>query len=313
MKRALRRLGKILLIAAAALAGVLVLAAVVIVIAFRRANVTNGEVVSSGQQRRYLLYVPDTYDSSTPTALVICIHGFAQWPAHQMEMTGWNELADESGFIVVYPEGTGFPLRWNAGGRLGTAEDPMLDVVFLSDLIDALAEQYNIDGARVYANGLSNGAGMSHMLACKLSDRIAAIGTVAGAYSLPWNECTPTRPVPVIAFHGTDDPIVPYGGEAAHGPGFSLAPVTLWAARWAEMNGCADAPLQLPASGEATGVRYAECDQNAEVVLYTIRGGGHTWPGGEPLPEWLTGHTTGDVEATENMWEFFTLHPLAED
>ncbi len=313
MKKSLRRLGKILLIGLVAAAGLLLLAVLVVAIAFCRANVTNGEIVSSGQERSYLLYVPDTYNPSTPTPLVICIHGLAQWPAHQMEMTGWNELADEFGFIVVYPAGTSFPLRWNAGGELGSADDPLFDVIFLSDLIDALEEQYNIDQTRVYANGLSNGGGMSHMLACKLSDRIAAIGTVAGAYSLPWSECTPARPVPVIAFHGTDDPIVPYQGGRDHGPGLSLPPVAGWVATWAELNGCAHTPLQLPASGEASGVGYTECDQNAEVIFYTIDGGGHTWPGGEPLPEWLTGHTTMDIDATELMWQFFCLHALIDE
>jgi polyhydroxybutyrate depolymerase len=313
MKKAVRAIGKGVLAALLGVILLLSLAAIVIAIVFSCLNRTNGEIYCAGRRRTYLLYVPETYDAATATPLVICLHGFAQWPAHQMEMTGWNELADQFGFIVVYPAGTGFPLRWNAGGELGTANDPLFDVIFLSDLIDSLQNEYNIDEARIYANGLSNGAGMSHMLACKLSDRIAAVGTVAGAYSLPWSECTPSRPVPVIAFHGTADPIVPYGGGRSRSPDLPLPAVEDWAATWAERNGCGDAPLELPSSGEVSAIRYTDCNKGADVVLYTVQGGGHTWPGGAPLPEWLAGHTTSDIDATEEMWEFFVQHPLAED
>ena len=117
-------------------------------------------------------------------------------------------------FLVVYPEGTGFPRRWRAGGWPG---DPMADVVFISDLIDTLSAEYNIDPARIYANGLSNGGGMSFLLGCALSDRIAAIGGVAGAYALPLEDCLPSRPVPMIIFHGTVDAIVPYLGGPSEG------------------------------------------------------------------------------------------------
>ena len=173
---------------------------------------TNGMIVSFGQHRTYLLYVPASYDPATPMPLVISMHGFAEWPAHQMQISGWNKLADEYGFIVVYPSGSGFPRRWLASGRVGDSSDPMLDVIFISDLIDELKRQYNIEPARVYANGLSNGGGMSFLLGCKLSDRITAVGSVSGAYLFPLDGCKPSRPVPMIAFHGTADPIVPYQG-----------------------------------------------------------------------------------------------------
>jgi polyhydroxybutyrate depolymerase len=177
--------------------------------AFRIINPTNGSLVSAGEKRSYLLYVPESYDPTVPTPLIITLHGFAQWPANQAGVSQWNELADEYGFIVVYPAGTGFPMRWRTWGAPGSDTDPMQDVTFISDLIDKLSAEYNIDPARVYANGLSNGGGMSFVLSCKLSERIAAFGSVAGAYSLPWGECNPARPLPAIVFHGTADPIVP--------------------------------------------------------------------------------------------------------
>ena len=185
---------------------------VTLVLVFRFLNRTNGKILSSGELRKYLLYVPKSYDPTTPTPLIISLHGFAEWPAHQMQISHWNDLADRHGFIVVYPCGTGFPLRWRIRGDAGTPQDPALDVTFIADLIDKLQSDYNIDPARIFANGLSNGGGMSFLLSCRLAARIAAIGTVSGAFLLPWDDCKPSRPVPLIAFHGTSDPIVPYSG-----------------------------------------------------------------------------------------------------
>ena len=269
---------------------------------------TNGAIVSAGEKRYYLLYVPESYDPSKPTPLVISIHGFSEWPAHQAQMTHWNDLAEEYGFIVVYPSGTKFPKRWRA--RVEPGSDSMPDVTFISDLIDKLEGEYNIDPARIYANGLSNGGGMSVLLSCELSDRIAAIGTVAGAYSFPWSECPASRPVPTIVFHGTADPIVPYLGGPSHDPNDPLPSIPDWVETLAQRNGCSGAPIEIPAHGEVSGIRYSNCTQNANVIFYTIAGGGHSWPGGEPLPKWLVGHTTKDIDATRVMWEFFQEHPL---
>ena len=269
---------------------------------------TNGAIVSAGEKRSYLLYVPESYDPARPSPLVICIHGFSDWPAHQAQMTHWNELAEEYGFIVVYPSGTKFPKRWRAQVEQGI--EAMPDVTFISDLIDKLEGEYNIDPARIYTNGLSNGGGMSVLLSCELSDRIAAIGTVAGAYTIAWSECLSTRPVPAIVFHGTADPIVPYLGGPSHDPNVPLPNIPAWVEELARRNGCGESPVEIPAHGEVSGVRYSNCTQNADVIFYKIAGGGHSWPGGEPLPEFLTGPTTRDIDATRVMWEFFQDHPL---
>jgi polyhydroxybutyrate depolymerase len=217
-------------------------------------------------------------------------------------------VADEHGFLVVYPEGTGFPKRWNTSGVAG--EDAADDVIFLSALIDALSQQFNVDPQRIYVNGLSNGGGMSNTLACLQPERIAAIGGVAGAYTEPTAGCNPPRPVPVIAFHGTDDRIVPYAGGAAGGPqNFVFPAVPDWAAAWSARNGCDATPESLPAQGEVSGVRYTNCTDGADVVFYTVDGGGHNWPGGGSLPEAIVGHITEDIDASAAMWEFFEQHP----
>jgi len=168
---------------------------------FRRANRDNGAIVSSGERREYLLYVPQSYDRTKPMPLVISLHGAGLWGAAQREISQWNRIADREGVIVVYPsgmEGHG-PRIWRADGGPGLTKD----VRFIAELIDTLSAAYNIDPARIYANGLSNGGGMSFVLSCTLSDRIAAVGMVAAAHLLSWRWCSDHRPVPMIAFHGT--------------------------------------------------------------------------------------------------------------
>lgn len=290
-----------------ALFAILVIA---VAILFNTINKTNGEIISSGEVREYLLYIPESYDPDTPTPLMISMHGFIEWPAHQAQISEWNEVADEYGFIVVYPAGTGFPLRWRTYSGPGLGDGARQDVQFISDLIDKLAQDYNLDLSRVYANGLSNGGGMAYLLACELSERITAIGGVAGAYILPGELCEPTRPVPVIAFHGTDDRIVPYegGGTSRYESQFPSIPD--WVHMWAQRNGCDLTPVELPDSGEVSGIQYSGCDQGADVIFYTVHGGGHTWPGGEPLPEFIAGHTTQDINASREMWEFYSKYSL---
>lgn len=271
-------------------------------------NRANNQLISSGETRRYLLYVPERYDPSIPVPLVISIHGYASWPANQRDTSRWNELADREGFIVVYPSGTEYPKRWQSFPR--SADLPSKDVRFIADLIDTLESQYNIDPTRIYANGLSNGGGMSFLLGCELSDRITAIGGVAGAYLLPMESCQPDRAVPMIVFHGTADPIVPFNGGPSKMFDIPFPNIPDWVESRANLNGCDLAPIELPAQGDTTGVRYTGCADNAAVIFYTITGGGHTWPGGLALPESITGYTTTDISASELMWEFFQRYTL---
>ncbi len=286
--------------------GIIILLAVI----YNILNVTNGEITSSSQLRKYLLYVPDTYNPDSSTPLIISLHGFAEWPAHQMQVSGWNDLADRFGFLVVYPEGTRFPLRWHISGIPEMRGDSIMDIAFIADLIDRLSSEYNIDNSRIYANGLSNGGGMTHLLACELSDRIAAIGVVAGAYTYPWEECNPSRPVPMIGFHGTEDRFVPFEGGKRSPHGGSLPSIQHWVGIFAERNGCDLNPTPLFSEGEVKAIRFTGCLKNAEVRFYTIQGGGHSWPGGGYLPKFIVGHTTQDINATELMWEFFQRYSL---
>lgn len=282
--------------------------ALVSAVLFHLRNPTNGSLVSSGEKREYLLYVPRSYDPSHPTPLVISLHGAGGWPAQQMRVSEWNRLADRERFIVVYPAGARSP-----GPRIWHAmREPELekDVRFISDLIAKLEREYTIDRRRIYANGLSNGGGMSFVLSCTLSDRIAAVGLVASAQTLPWRWCTDDRPVPMIAFHGTADPVIPYRGGQSWISGGLFPDISTWASKWALRNRCGTHAIESAIASDVRRREYTHCADDAAVVLYTIEGGGHSWPGGERLPKWLVGPTTHSIDATEEMWRFFGAHPL---
>jgi len=272
---------------------------------FRAANRSNSSLISSGEVREYELYVPRSYDPARPAPLVISMHGAGGWPVQQMTLSGWNRVAEKERLIVVYPAGA------NRGGPRVWHESSDRDVRFISDLIDKMESSYNIDRRRIYANGFSNGGGMTFALSCTLSDRIAAVGLVGAAEFLPFTWCKDRHPVPMIDFHGTADPdALYYGGVTWLAPGL-LPNVPRFVEKWARRNRCSPVPTESVVAADVTRREYTSCADNATVALFTIRDGGHTWPGGDPLPESFVGRTTGTINASDLMWTFFSEHPLA--
>jgi polyhydroxybutyrate depolymerase len=276
-------------------------------VAYRVANRSNRTMVVAGKEREYLVYVPPSYDPAKPTPLIISLHGAGLWGAAQREISQWNRVADRAGFLVVYPSGSGPGLRvWHDDSGATS------DVRFIAALIDTLEAQYTIDSARIYANGLSNGGGMSFVLSCTLSNRIAAVGLVGAALTVPWQWCADHHPVPAIWFHGTADRAAPYrGGTSWVAPTGSFPSIPRFVANWARRNRCGDTPVETAVAPDITRSTYTRCADDAAVVLYTIRGGGHTWPGGGPLPEAWVGPTNREIDASSLMWEFFSAHPLS--
>lgn len=269
-----------------------------------------------GQQRTYLIYVPRNYDPRKATPVVLALHGVAMNGPMMVLFSGLNKKADEAGFIVVYPSGTGVGLllRWNAGGLRGNpAESQVDDVAFLRQLLDELPERVNVDRRRIYATGLSNGGMMCYRLAAELSDRIAAIAPVAGTMAI--DECKPGRPVSLIHFHGLKDTIVPFQRGAGKGKAIvRLKGVEESIQIWVKLNECAQAPqsdtLSKPDDEmHVARQRYTGGRDGAEVILITIDEGGHTWPGQEP-PVGFIGKSTKSISANDLMWEFFEQHPL---
>jgi polyhydroxybutyrate depolymerase len=264
--------------------------------------------------RTYIVHLPPSYDPAKRWPVVLVLHGGGGNGQQMAEMTGFSRKADREGFIAVYPNGTGrwqnrF-LTWNAGNCCAWAyENRIDDVGFIRALIERLKKDYAVDGKRVFATGISNGGMMSYRLACELSDRIAAIGPVAGAQNV---DCRPAQPVSVIILHGTADLHVLYNGGAplrmvdVRNPRVDR-PVSAAVEFWVKRNRCADSPAR-ERKGKVVVERYGNCDAGTAVTLYTLLYEGHTWPGGTKWAVWAD-EPSREVSATDVIWEFFRSHP----
>jgi polyhydroxybutyrate depolymerase len=299
---------RMVLAAVLAFIGLPVMLALGEAVSYHVVNRSNGSLVSSGETREYLLHVPASYDRTRPTPLVISMHGGALWPAAQMAISQWNDVAEREGFLVVYPSGVGGdgPRHWRVG-----AAGRITETRFISELIDMLSTSYNIDPARIFADGLSNGGGMAFVLSCTQRDRIAAVGMVAAAHLARWSSCTEPVPMPMIAFHGTADTATPYHGGKSWTAPRPFPDIPAWTANWAGRNRCNPKPIASAVAADVTRLEYPNCVDGAGVVLYTMHGGGHTWPGGGPLPEWFLGPTSHSIDASSEMWAFFREHRLS--
>ncbi len=265
------------------------------------------------QARTYLLHLPPAYDGKRLLPLVIVLHGGGGNAPGVARMTGFSEKSDKEGFVVVYPNGSGRLknrlLTWNSGNCCGYALDNNVDDVgFIRALIDELEKTRAIDPRRVYVTGMSNGGMMTYRVACELSDKIAAAAPVAGALNL--ENCQPARPVSMIIFHGTADEHVLYnGGEPLKRADTHRRvdkPVSYAVAFWVKQNGCSEIPERQEKGSIRTEI-YRGGKEGTEVALYTVKGGGHAWPGGEAYL--LGSEPTREISATDLMWEFFTRHP----
>jgi polyhydroxybutyrate depolymerase len=264
---------------------------------------TTWTVATPAGNRTAMVHIPPGYDPARLTPLVLNFHGYGGSPVQEEGLTLMDAESDAAGFVLVYPQGTGTLPSWNAGACCGTAAQSNVDDVgFVGSLLDKLEAQLCVDSRRVFATGMSNGGFMSHRLGCELADRIAAIAPVAGVMGIP--TCNPSRPVPVMEFHGTSDPIVPYDGNAS----ISYPSVATTISGWVQRDGCQGTATTTYSKGDATCVTYDPCAGGAEVTLCTIAGGGHTWPGGTPFP--LLGATSMDISATDAMWTFFQKHAM---
>jgi polyhydroxybutyrate depolymerase len=270
----------------------------------------------SGHRRTVIVHIPAGYTGKHKLALVLNLHGSESTASAQEKFSGMDATADAGHFIVAYPQALiadGIGYDWNVpgvpmvSGKLPPASAPS-DVTFLTALVRDLAGRYCIDLSRVYATGVSGGGRMASQLACDASSVFAAIAPVAGLrYPSP---CPATRPVPVIAFHGTADLIDPFDG---HGLAYWTYSVPTAAHLWATHNHCAASPQNTSGHGYHL-TRYAGCSGGTEVELYAITGEGHEWPGGPPMPSAITsvlGRQSNAVDANALMWAFFRAHPLS--
>jgi len=261
-------------------------------------------------ERSYLLRLPVRRGEGQPMPLLLVFHGAGGTGPRIETHTELTGPATERGYAVMYPDG--IDRRWNDGRGAGDGQD---DVEFIRILLDSLGREFPVDPKRIYATGISNGAGLVYRLACDLPGTFAAIAPVAGAPAAALEAvCAATGPVSLIAFQGTRDPLIPFeGGNASIRRGRVLS-AERSAALFAEVNGCTPTPAVTPEPDtvkDGTRVRrssYGGCREGREVVLYTIEGGGHTWPGGPPVGR-LVGRVSRDIDATRTMLDFFDRHP----
>lgn len=282
------------------------------------------DTTSGGAPRWYVRHVPSTYDGKKPNPLVVDLHGHLEGAELHETNSRLGAFGDAHGFVTITPQGSGNVVPgWEV-------EPASADVRFIGDLLDEAGRTLCIDDHRIFVTGYSGGAFLASRLACVYANRIAAIAPVA-ALRDPAG-CKPARPMPVVTFAGTGDQFVAFTGglgpqaqvtPANDGTGRMLgdtsggkevarsASMPKILAAWAKRNRCTAKPTEANIASDVTLVRYA-CPKRADVQLYRITGGGHTWPGSEfsRQVESVLGPTTFSINANDVMWQFFAAHPL---
>ncbi len=293
------------------------------------ANLHKGETINfsaAGEKGLYIVELPLDESPNHPMPLVIDLHGYSETAELQADITNLGGYGAFNGFITVTPQVNEAVQHW-------VTTPGSSDQRFLMALIGHLTSTMCVDSHRIFVAGYSNGAFMASALACTDAGKIAAVATVSGIQAP--SGCRPSRRVPVIAFHGTADPFVPYKGgigpaakklPAPTGSGTigshlsskvdqgiqqNDLPIPAEEARWAARNGCSKTPATSTVTNDVTLIAY-RCPGNATVELYRENGDGHIWAGSEAMVAIASevGKTTFSISANQLIWKFFENHPL---
>ncbi len=283
----------------------------------------NGSLSYKNNERIYRLYIPSSYSKKEGLPLVVALHGTETNIDKIERRTGLSNKAEEEGFILVYPGGSGqfrdLLLTWNARFCCGYAvENNIDDVGFINSLIDEIILNFNIDTKQVYIIGFSNGGMLAYRIASELSEKINGVAVVSGAMggktfesSLTYKIPKPKKEIPLIIFHGRKDEIVPYDGGTTESSktintgAYSYLSVEEAVSFWISNNECSIEPeTSTIKEGKVTVDFYSKCKNNSNVVLYTLNEGGHSWPGGVKIGE--DGSIVEYISATDIIWEFFS-------
>ncbi|MEM9560978.1 MAG: prolyl oligopeptidase family serine peptidase [Actinomycetota bacterium] len=273
------------------------------------------ETDAGGPTTRVRVFVPPSFDGR-PLPAVVNFHGLGSDGLQQSFLSGYAQLAADEGFVAVHP--TGPQNSWELAQFDAPGRD---DLAMVDDLIDRLVTEFCVDPTRIYSTGLSNGGFFTALLVCERADRIAAAISVAGV-SHP-DGCEPSRPVPFVAYHGTADDVVPFGGgtstlqedgSTAVGDDFFAQSMPDEFAEFAADFGCAAEPEVSDVGDEVIRYDYVDCDEGVPLTFYEVVGGGHTWPNSPlgPLLAGALGPTTTDVDATVDGWEFVSRFSLPD-
>jgi len=270
-------------------------------------------MVVGGRERSFLLYTPEGVAGGEP--LVIALHGRLGTGAGMEKLTHLERIAAREKFLLIYPDGV--RKSWNDGRETPAEKEGVDDVAFIRALMDSAVRQCGVNPKRIYVTGISNGGFMTMRVAAELSDRLAAAAVVAATMDEETaRSATRLNPVSIMIVHGTNDPLVPFGGGSVHsnaaGPIFSHDSTVSW---WAKADGCSQAASVrtiADSAGDGTTLTVSTFSGGArmtEVVGYVIRNGGHTWPGGwQYLPVFMVGKTSRNLDASEVIWAFFKRH-----
>jgi polyhydroxybutyrate depolymerase len=264
---------------------------------------TDGQLRIGGDTRVYHLYSPPSPSIQRPRPLIVVLHGAPGTGEGMMESTRMDLLADRVNALVVYPDGINE--TWNAGLCCDPARRwHVPDVEFLSRLVAHLESTQAVDPARVFVTGFSNGGVMTYVVACHLAAVVAAVAVVSG--DMDPASCHPARPVAVLAIHGTADHSLAFNGGTP--PGFAPIPTVI--DRWRALDGC-NGPIQVSGQGVVQTRASLACRSGTAVVLMTIEGGGHAWPGSWSwdFPRRLRPTVSGPFNTADVAWTFFAAHP----
>ncbi len=265
-----------------------------------------GTLTSDDVKRTYTVHTPPTWGDGTALPLLIALHGVPGNGNLMRVVTGLDDVADRDGFVVAYPNAV--HIEWAMGCDCTRAEfEGVSDVRFISKLIDELASRLKIDRARVFIAGYSQGALMTHFLGCRLADRLAGAASVAATMlSNIAAECQPSRSLPTLFIHGSEDREFPPQGRV--GESTSTISIDETVERWVDLNGCSDTPelvAEPDTADDGTVVQratYSGCHPGGRVVYYSVEGGGHTWPG---MSVAGSGTVSRDINASDVISRFF--------
>ena len=261
-------------------------------------GLSHRSIIHDGIRRTFILYVPESYSEGIQLPLMLNFHGFSGSAEAQMISADMRPLAESENFILVYPQGallsSGFP-HWNPDPIGGNNKSDIDDIGFIEVIIDSLDEELNIDLSRVYASGYSNGGYLIYGLACRLSNKIAAVGSVAGTMlSSTLYNCAASAPIGVINIHGTADYDVPYNGTTG------LKSATDVVSFWKDLN-----QSEIEEISENNGFnQYDYNDLNGDTYVrhFKIINGGHTWDDDIRY---------GGKSSSQIIWEFVSLFNLS--
>jgi len=273
------------------------------------------QIIINSLPRTYHVHVA-TADFEPPSWLLLAFHGGGGSGRGMNWLTHFNSIADRERFVVAYPDG--WKRHWTiSGDSRNVGIEPPDDLQFLSRLVQELVKKQNLDPKRVYAAGISNGGFFAQRLALENSEEVKAVATVAATMPEALSKVkTIDHPIPIMIVHGTQDPLVSFeGGRVRAGAKGLILSARDSASKWAELNGCdanpdvTDLPNIIEDSMHVRVERYGRCKDGAEVLLYVIEDGGHTWPGGpQYFPERIIGKTTHNLDASEEIVDFFKRH-----